>query len=129
MFGVKFKVLEKLKRNIDGMVGVTIYDHLLSADIECKCSGDYKIDGRDIPAYCGRWAHLAYDWCYLWGGLNAKSCPGAKKSVNGDFYWTEHFSVCKGRNFMTAQSVCFLSLKTQIFIIPNTLLSVEVGSP
>ena len=98
------------------MIRVIFYDHLLSAEMECKCSGEYKRNGRDIPAYCGRWSSSDYDWCFLEGGLNAKPCPGATKSGNGAFYWTKHSSVCKGRNCTTAWNVSFLSLEIEIFI-------------
>ena len=27
-------------------------------------------------------------WCYLYGGLEAKHCPGTVKSSTVDYYWT-----------------------------------------
>ena len=67
---------------------------------ECRCTSEYdqKIDGQPVGAYCSKWVwNDVYYWCYLSGGMNASSCPGALKSSVGDFYFSSHADVCTGK--------------------------------
>ena len=69
-------------------------------DDECKCTSKYNImvDGKLVEAYCSKWeSGDEKDWCYLTNGLDASSCPGAKKSGEGDFYYSSHEDVCRGK--------------------------------
>ena len=79
------------------------------ANFECECIAGIKYGktstnnanyGDKIPAQCGRWSNDNFDWCYLGGEMNAKSCPGAIKSRTGDFYWTKDPSMCQGRSLI-----------------------------
>ena len=71
----------------------------------CICTSQYNVwlptsngvTKHRADAYCYNWNPI-YDpgiYCYLEGGLAAVNCPGARKSKNGEFYWTEHPSVCR----------------------------------
>ena len=63
----------------------------------CDCTSSYNIrfEGRLVGAYCSKWETKdKSNWCYLEGGMDAASCPGAVKSSLGNFYWSSHKSVC-----------------------------------
>ena len=56
--------------------------------------------------YCGKWeSDDEIEWCYLTNGLDASSCPGAKKSEMGDFYYSSHDDVCNGKE-TPSQGTC-----------------------
>ena len=51
-----------------------------------------------MEAYCRKWeSGDKTEWCYLTNGLDASSCPGAEKASEGDFYYSAHEDVCKGK--------------------------------
>ena len=51
-----------------------------------------------MEAYCRKWeSGDETEWCYLTNGLDASTCPGAIKSGVGDFYYSSHEDVCKGK--------------------------------
>ena len=73
------------------------FGDLLICFPDCYCTSSYNIrlEGRLVGAYCNKWETKdKSDWCYLIGGMNAASCPGAVKSSLGNFYWSSHKSVC-----------------------------------
>ena len=100
-------------------------DSLLASN-ECKCTtgaqyGMARTDSGnelgDIPAQCGRWSNSNFDWCYLGGNMNARSCPGAVKSGSGDFYWTRHPSVCQGRTSILQYRVYCHTISDVLFFL------------
>ena len=70
----------------------------IHSEFECKCtSKTIEVNGSILTyeAFCKDWSGSSgFDWCYLSGGLDAASCPGAVKSGQGDFYWSDHPDVC-----------------------------------
>lgn len=64
----------------------------------CRCTFTIKnhnnADAYNADAYCSDWDNTNTNWCYLSGGLKAKSCPGAEKSEFGDFYYTSDNAIC-----------------------------------
>ena len=68
---------------------------ILSTNIsECRCTSD---NDPGYPAYCASHDGGTTSWCYLAGGLNAASCPGATQSDDGsDIYYTRDADVCEG---------------------------------
>lgn len=62
----------------------------------CQCTDEYNITSENgfVQAFCSKWDHDT-NWCYLSGGESAKSCPGARKSSKGDFYWTQDEGTCR----------------------------------
>ena len=60
---------------------------------ECRCS--LEPNSAEVPAYCGLWQSATSPWCILSRGEFAVSCPGAVKSIKGNFYWTEDTQICE----------------------------------
>ena len=59
-----------------------------------------------MEAYCRKWeSGDKTEWCYLTNGLDASTCPGAKKSEMGDFYYSSHDDVCNGKE-TPSQGTC-----------------------
>lgn len=65
-------------------------------DFKCQCTAEYNVVvyGRRVGAYCADWIHDGGKYCYLAGGFQARSCPGARKSRRGNFFHSEHPSIC-----------------------------------
>ena len=69
-------------------------------DEECRCTSEYGMktqDGQLIKSNCSHWDNNPTKWCYLTGGMNGSTCPGARKSLAGNFYWSDHKTVCGGK--------------------------------
>ena len=57
-----------------------------------------KFYGVLVEAYCAKWTwEYDYEWCYITGGSEGKTCQEAVKSGKGEFYWSKHYAVCKGK--------------------------------
>lgn len=83
--------------NCDSVIGGSSLSNCglieLGRQQNCRCTSNYSSEGVTADAFCSDWDHKT-PWCYLSGGLNAKSCPGAKKSIYGDFYYTSDNAIC-----------------------------------
>ena len=104
----------------------TFCHNFLLATTECKCTtgaeyGEVRTNseniGGGIQAQCGHWSNDDFDWCYLAGNMNARSCPGAVKSGSRDFYWTKHPSVCQGRAFILQYIVYCHTISDVLFFL------------
>ena len=76
-----------------------IYTNIFTI-LACQCVGGYKAGGIPIGDYCADWATSGIEnirWCFLGGGLDAENCTGAKKSSDGDYYWTNAREICGGK--------------------------------
>lgn len=65
---------------------------------DCACTDEYNQTAKNgfVEAWCSNWDSSGSSWCYLKGGLSAKNCPGARKSGNGNFYYTTDSTTCNG---------------------------------
>ena len=70
---------------------------ILCLDEACVCTAEYnvKYKGKLTGDYCYNWVPHLPPYCYLRGGMSASSCPGAKRSSQGEFYFTEDDTICK----------------------------------
>ena len=83
-----------------GSSTVNIISILSLLDEECRCTSEYGMytqDGQLIKSNCSHWDNNPTKWCYLTGGMNGSTCPGARKSLAGNFYWSDHKTVCGGK--------------------------------
>lgn len=73
----------------------------ICATFECRCSSEYNImenNNNFVGKVEDRCQHYDSDddkWCYLAGGMAAATCPGARKSSRGNFYYTHDAGVCQ----------------------------------
>ena len=92
---------------------VNIISILSLLDEECRCTSEYGIttqDGKLIKSYCSHWDGNPTKWCYLTGGMNGSTCFGARKSLVGDFYWSDHQAVCGGKKISDIPLKSYISL-------------------
>jgi len=98
------------KKSADEVGGLTTnirnnpYDYYERIIEGCQCTDEYNVTRKNgfVQAFCGDWDDDT-NWCYLSGGESAKSCPGARKSSGGDFYWTQDEATCRKADASGAQ--------------------------
>ena len=92
--------------------------HVQLLGMDCKCEERTVYNGDVYGAYCDFYGQ-SYKWCYLSGGKNGASCPGAVLSIdssNEPFYWTKDEGVCAGiskKNYFYNMAVFTRSSFTQ----------------
>ena len=81
------------------IIEVSAIKHVKLLGMDCRCEERTVYSGDVYGAYCDFYGQ-SFKWCYLSGGKDGASCPGAVLSTDGSsdepFYWTKDEAVCAG---------------------------------